>query len=76
MDVLPKLALKPGSLIPSGKGPVALYAGIIVKPKVSQKAPKVPKTTKGNVLPMIHCDELESGGLPVTNELPITHLAD
>jgi hypothetical protein len=29
-------------------------------PKVSQKAPKDPKTTKGKVLPMIHCDVLVS----------------
>lgn len=29
-------------------------------PKVIQKAPKVPKTTKGKVLPIIHYSELVS----------------
>ena len=68
--------MKPGELAPSVKAPVALYAGIMVKPKVSQKAPKVPKTTKGKVLPMIHYHELESGSLPDEDVSSIAYLAD
>jgi len=48
----------------------------MVKPKVSQKAPKVPKTTKGKVLPMIHYHELESGSLPDEDVSSIAYLAD
>jgi hypothetical protein len=76
---LPKLALNPGVLAPSAKAPVALYSGIMVKPKVSQKAPKEPKTTNGKVLPMIHCGELASGMLcmdVIDDMSSIAHLAD
>jgi hypothetical protein len=76
---LPKLALNPGLFAPSVKAPVALYSGIMVKPKVSQKAPKEPKTTNGKVLPMIHCDGLVYGLLRmdvIDDFSSITHLAD
>jgi hypothetical protein len=36
----------------------ALNEGVKVIPKVNQKAPKEPKTTKGKVLPIIHCVKL------------------
>jgi len=36
------------------KAPYALKEGVRVPAKESQKAPKLPKTTNGKVLPMIH----------------------
>ena len=65
---LPKVALKPTVVKPSAGlvrgsaayAPAALYAGIRVKPNVSQKAPNVPKTTNGKVLPIIHWAGLAS----------------
>jgi hypothetical protein len=51
----------------------------MVKPKVSQKAPKEPKTTNGKVLPMIHCGQLAFSLLcmDVVDEISsIAHLAD
>ena len=40
--------------------PYALKYGVRVAPKESQKAPKLPKTTKGKVLPIIHCSLVSS----------------
>jgi len=40
----------------------------MVKPNVSQKAPNVPKTTNGKVLPMIHYNGVQSDVLQETLE--------
>jgi hypothetical protein len=49
-----------------------------VKPNVSQKAPNVPKTTKGKVLPIIHCDDVQLDMLQesLENIAALTYLAD
>ena len=61
VDYVPKLALNPGVSRPAAAGsPAGAYDekaakdGLRVLAKESQKVPKVPKTTAGNVLPRIH----------------------
>jgi hypothetical protein len=59
---VPKPERKPTVLIPSARlfgsveyAPYALNSGVRVAAKPNQYALKEPKTTKGNVFPIIHC---------------------